>query len=274
MLSNSDLAGMIVGSSFGAESVLRVGTTVPGDGLPDSGSGSDEVGGPATGGSGRRGSRAKPYEQTQVQEKPLKEETSSRTVQYKDVGGHWAESSIRVMTGLGVFNGYPGGEFKPERPMNRAEFAVGIARAAKLAGKISEGRDDGRPQVFFADRQDIPQWAGQEIEVLASKGIIKGYPDGTFKPYNEITRLEACLILARVFDDMPEVDNASSQVLFEDMKVFAESEKAAVSYLANRGVVVGFPDQTFRPHRHLTRAEACVLFWRAVKAFVQAELPL
>ena len=43
-------------------------------------------------------------------------------------------------------------------------------------------------------------WAKGSIEWAKEKGLIKGYPDGSFKPNNPLTRAEACAILERFYE--------------------------------------------------------------------------
>lgn len=53
--------------------------------------------------------------------------------QMRDVpAGHWAYQAIRELVRLGVLEGFPDGEFKPNRPMTRAEFAQAVARAYRV----------------------------------------------------------------------------------------------------------------------------------------------
>ncbi|MCR4427756.1 MAG: S-layer homology domain-containing protein [Caldiserica bacterium] len=44
---------------------------------------------------------------------------------------------------------------------------------------------------------DTTHWAFGFVETSVSRGLIKGYPDGTFRPENPATRAEACAIIAR-----------------------------------------------------------------------------
>lgn len=47
-------------------------------------------------------------------------------------------------------------------------------------------------------KEKIPSWAEKEIKQLKKLGIIKGYPDGTFKPNKNVTRAELSVILSRL----------------------------------------------------------------------------
>lgn len=61
-----------------------------------------------------------------------------------------------------------------------------------------------RPQYKPDDPQPVDDvtghWAKASIEWAMEKGLIKGYPDGSFKPNNPLTRAEACAILERFYE--------------------------------------------------------------------------
>ncbi|MCS6919082.1 MAG: S-layer homology domain-containing protein, partial [Fimbriimonadales bacterium] len=59
--------------------------------------------------------------------------TACAWTQMRDVPpGHWAYQSIRELVRLRILEGFPDGEFKPNRQMTRAEFAQAIARAYRV----------------------------------------------------------------------------------------------------------------------------------------------
>ena len=49
---------------------------------------------------------------------------------------------------------------------------------------------------------DASSWAYQSVEQLANAGIINGYPDGTFKGNNPITRYEMAQMVAKAMADL------------------------------------------------------------------------
>jgi hypothetical protein len=103
-------------------------------------------------------------------------------------------------------------------------------------------------------------WAKLPIEYLATLGIITGYPDKTFRPEGTITRAEITTLLVRTQGAGDETGLA----LFTDVP----SRHWAARYIAvgvkNR-LVVGYPDETFRPNRAIIRAEGLALITRFAK---------
>ena len=81
------------------------------------------------------------------------------------------------MSALGIITGYPDGTFKPNKPITRAEFAA-------IAARFDETQS-GKSATFS---DVIGHWAAKEIGIAYYNDWIKGYPDGTFKPDQNITR--------------------------------------------------------------------------------------
>lgn len=119
--------------------------------------------------------------------RPIKGHIYNHT--FKDLSNtRWSATAISYMNELGLIKGYPDGTFKPEKSITRAEFAAMATRFANLFG--------GGLQGFV----DVPytHWANDVIAKAASAGWVSGYPDGTFKPENKITRAEVVSITNRM----------------------------------------------------------------------------
>lgn len=118
--------------------------------------------------------------------------TTSNT--YSDVAyGKWYNNPISTMSALGIITGYPDGTFKPNKPITRAEFAA-------IAARFDETQS-GKSATFS---DVIGHWAAKEIGIAYYNDWIKGYPDGTFKPDQNITRAEAMTLINRVLERKPE----------------------------------------------------------------------
>lgn len=113
---------------------------------------------------------------------------------YSDVAyGKWYNNPISTMSALGIITGYPDGTFKPNKPITRAEFAA-------IAARFDETQS-GKSATFS---DVIGHWAAKEIGIAYYNDWIKGYPDGTFKPDQNITRAEAMTMINRVLERKPE----------------------------------------------------------------------
>lgn len=106
----------------------------------------------------------------------------------------WAANYIGFMQQFGIINGY-NGSFRPNDPVTRAEFAAIASRFEKL----TEGTKS------FSD---VPSthWAAKYINFAATRGWVTGYPDGTFKPGNPITRAEVAAVTCRLLERTADQD--------------------------------------------------------------------
>ena len=105
---------------------------------------------------------------------------------------HWAWDFIKPVTESGLMIGYPVGSFRPDHPITRAEMAIIALRLSGLSEKDGE---------TFTDTKG--HWASGAIESLAAAGLLKGYPDGSYKPDRPITRAEAVVLFNRLLGIAP-----------------------------------------------------------------------
>lgn len=107
---------------------------------------------------------------------------------------------------------------------------------------------------------DVKNYLSQ-INFLTDKNIIKGYQDGTFKPENDVTRLQAVQMILNQMG----IDPATMSVPdpgFKDMKPGDYGyEAAAVG--ASLGIIHGKQDGTFNPDGHLTRGQMAAILANA-----------
>lgn len=141
----------------------------------------------------------------------------SQTNPYYDVApDDWYNNAISTMTNAGIVEGYPNGNFLPNSNITRAEFAA-------LAVRFFEGDGETNGTDAFPDIKG--HWANYEINLAYAKKLIEGYPDGTFKPDQEITRAEAMTIVNRVLERYPHKDH-----LLEDMIVWPDNMDETMWY--------------------------------------------
>ncbi len=85
----------------------------------------------------------------------------------------------------------------------------------------------------------------EAIMTLVDQGIIKGYHDGTFRPYASITRGDAAVMVARVFGLL----NGKNIPLttYTDLHTVNAGTQEAIAKLTSLGIVSGFSPESFRP---------------------------
>lgn len=165
---------------------------------------------------------------------------SSSALAYNDTDGHWAENDIKALSELGVVKGYEDDSFKPDNYITREE-AMQI-----ISNYIGEIKTDVEAPEDAKDR-----WSTEAIQNLISRGIVKGYEDGTIKPQNNITRAEFSKIVAvylesegKLLDSLYSFDDIIDSWAIDNIRI-----------LSGNNLISGYGDKTFKPNNPITRAE-------------------
>lgn len=152
--------------------------------------------------------------------------------------GHWAYSSVEKLVAAGTINGMPDGTFSPDALVSRAEFV-------KMLGKSGIK--------FEKNFADVPEnhWAYDYI--MYSR--LDGDENGNFRPDVSITRGEVASLLYKRFAD--------DKVTLAPYYITSQgSDKKAVAWVYNTGLMIGSDKLNLRLGDALTRAEAAVLIVR------------
>lgn len=106
---------------------------------------------------------------------------------------HRNADAIEYVQSEGIVSGYEDGTYKPDRTINRAEFTKIVIEA-----QFDQTEIDGCKRVYFPD---VPagQWFTKYVCIARKNGIIQGYPDGTFKPAQNISFVEAAKVIVMTF---------------------------------------------------------------------------
>lgn len=178
--------------------------------------------------------------------------------------GSLYQGAVEGLTLQAIVNGYADGSYGPRKPVNRAEFLQLLFRAARL--KESDDR------LCFSD---VPANAWFEAAVCTAKemGIVGGYPDGTFKPAQEVTRGEAAKMLSMAF----QLPGADSLAMGKYTDVPSDRWDAPyIALLIQRGVLPlsGQESATaFHSDWALTRGDAALLLWSTLQSLQRLPLP-
>jgi N-acetylmuramoyl-L-alanine amidase len=151
-----------------------------------------------------------------------------------------------------IIGGFPDGQFKGGRLVNRAEAAKFLILSRGIS--ISQNENNGR----FKDVID-GQWYTPFVMTAAEKGIISGYPDGTFKPADPVNTVEFLKMLALTF-----AIESNSTHYFSDVETNAwYSEYVSI---AERFSL--FPNRKTQllPNAQLTRNEVSIAIYQYLKS--------
>lgn len=179
---------------------------------------------------------------------------------FDDTIGHWSKDTLAVLRVLGVAAGDEGtNNYRPDFKINREEMAVLMARYLQSRDGVNY---EAHEHIKFVDAADVSPWAVSSVAYLAGRGILLGYPDGNYRPQQNITREEAAAIVERVIDKKYKTTYESAD--YSDHYTIGEWALDNVEYLSDIKVVQGVDANEFQPKRHITRAEVARLIYNAM----------
>ena len=154
--------------------------------------------------------------------------------------------------------GDPDGSVRPDASITRAEAVTVFYRLIDDGGK-----QNPLPNPF----PDVPgdEWYAGYVSYAANKGIVLGYPDGSFRPADNITRAEFATIMSRFVDASVAPSSGFADVPSDHWA------KGPIDACAANGWIEGYMDGTFRPENPITRAEAVTILNRALSRGVALE---
>ncbi|WP_374016452.1 Ig-like domain-containing protein [Paenibacillus thiaminolyticus] len=176
---------------------------------------------------------------------------------YADVPSHWANNDMIAMSAKMIMEGRSSTKFEPNKPITREEFAVAISRALGLEPNAEAARR-------FPDVSNSTI-NGAYIGAAIKAGIISGFPDGTFKPNDSITREQLTQMMVRASEAAGHVlPRATTTVLgvFKDSNQITKLGAPTVAQAVQAGLIQGVKRDKFDSKGSATRAQAAVLLRR------------
>ncbi len=177
-----------------------------------------------------------------------------------DIRNHWAEGFIQALVGRGILAGFPDGMFKPEAGVTRAQYAVMVAKTYDLPLI--------RPANNFAD---VPPdfWGLAAIAKAFQMGFLTGFPDRSFRPGQNLTRVQA--ILSLVNGLQLKGGQAAILNLYVDRVQVPGYAIDAVATATQRRMIVNHPNlRLLNPLRDITRAEVSALIYQSLVSINRA----
>lgn len=150
----------------------------------------------------------------------VREEIETDVNSFPDVNeDDWFNITVSSLANMGAISGYEDGTFRPNEPISRAELA---SMAVRFYDAFEVEYEEGT----FLD-VDGDEWYADAIAAAEELGIIGGYPDGTVRPNNNITRAETCAIVNRVLERRPHDEHLGD---VEDMRTWPDNQPGAWYY--------------------------------------------
>ncbi len=168
-------------------------------------------------------------------------------VKVKSVENHWAQETVNDMAAkLVIFNPE---SFEPNKAITRADFAEYIVRALGLY------REGYKHENKFTD---VSSTGARTLAILIANeyGIVSGYPDGTFRPAQQISREEAMAMLQRAMQVTKLIGSDKDRYRnYTDFAKVSSWAEASVKEALSAHVFNGTSATTISPESNLTYAE-------------------
>lgn len=162
---------------------------------------------------------------------------------FQDIEGHWGEPYIEKLRLKDIISGKSEGYFAPNEPVTRAELTKIALNGAGIEIKAATSNP-------FPDVAE-DSWYINYIYTAKEAGITEGFPDGSFRPNDYISRAATLKILLE----------AAGRVVTETDDNFNDCPKGKwfskyTSYAKSNNIVEGYQDGGFHPGDNITRAGA------------------
>lgn len=169
---------------------------------------------------------------------------------------YWARPFIERLARQDIIAGFPDGSFKPDQAVTRAQFAA-IVRKAFNEGVVRNSRN-------FSD---IPAryWATSAIEKAYTTGFMSGYPDNTFKPEQQIPKVQALVSLSSGLKLDPSGSVNRTLNIFRDGNEIPDYARNGTAAATERNIVVNYPNRAYlNPNEVATRADIAAFIYQAL----------
>ncbi|THF72471.1 OmpL47-type beta-barrel domain-containing protein, partial [Cohnella fermenti] len=183
-------------------------------------------------------------------------------VEFNDMELHWAQETANDMGSRMVVSGDGNGNFSPDHPVTRAEFAAIVVHGLGLKVRSDMGSFiDISPQA----------WYGEAVYTAHAYGLVKGFEDDTFGPDDDLTREQAMSIIARAMDltglkaRLPSRNAEQTINRFTDADKISDWARSSVIDSVAAGIVVGKDDNLLATNETITRAEALSFIYRLLQ---------
>lgn len=177
---------------------------------------------------------------------------------FDDMRSHWAKDAVNTLYKKGIVSGVNNAgkwHYNPDNVMTRIEFSSLICKYLEI--NINEF-DDVKLQ--YKDKAELKEWMIPYAKAMTELGIINGI-DGKFKPNEPLTRAQAVTIIGRT---LPEEEDVL-EIEANDINDIPDWAYLHFEKLITYDIIHGYEDNTLRPNKNVTRAEAAAIIYNMIK---------
>jgi hypothetical protein len=188
---------------------------------------------------------------------PTTPTTPTTQVAFKDVpANYWAQTFIQELASRNIIKGFPDGSFRPNDPVTRAQFAAILSQAMN--------KPTTRSNVTFSDVASN-FWAAAAIQKSYTTGFMSGYSSTTFRPNENISRVQILVSLANGLGYAPTKPADATLQLYSDATTIPAYARNSVAAATENRMVVNYPNlKLLTPNQTATRAEVAAFIYQAL----------
>ncbi len=181
---------------------------------------------------------------------------------------YWASNAIMFLTKKGIIKGYPDNTFRPDETVTRAEFVTMLVKLLNM----DSATDAALP---YSDMKNN-HWAYKNIKISNDAGLIKGYPDGTFKPENTVKKAEVMSIASKIsninYDLSDKEVNAVLDPYFDKDYVPKWAVLSTAKAIKEKLVTNHAFSEFVLANKNSTRSEVASMLYKVYKRYQQEKL--
>jgi len=205
--------------------------------------------------------------ESNLREDLLVDSDSLLSPKFRDIGGHWSEETVFLLSSLNIFDN-DSAYFSPDTPITRLDFARAIANSLDEVGALTRSeqiklsRDEENLLIFQDIELTDPDYS--YVKFVKDNGIMAG-ENGFFLPDRTLRRSEAIKIMINSLGIEHLAPSPPYKTGYVDDAKIPTWAKDAI-YMANEiGLVRGYQDGYVRPNELVTRAEAAVMIHKFIE---------
>jgi parallel beta-helix repeat protein len=178
-------------------------------------------------------------------------------VAFKDVpNNYWAQTFIQELASRNIIKGFPDGSFRPNDPVTRAQFAALLSQAMN--------KSTIRSSANFTDVASN-YWAATAIQKAYTTGFMSGYSATTFRPNENISRVQILVSLVNGLGYAPTKPIATTLQSYLDANTIPAYARNSVGAATENRMVVNYPNlKLLNPNQPASRAEVAAFIYQAL----------
>ena len=179
-----------------------------------------------------------------------------------DLLQHWSQRTVAAMAARGIVTGFPDQTYRPDISILRSEAASMLMETLRHTNLLQEVN-------VRHNFKDVIEsiWYAPPIEAVWQAGLLKGFPDQSFRPEEPMTR-EAFIVAAMsLYHKL--TDRQASEALqpkrFSDASSISDWARRDIDEASALGLISGDPSGQLRPKASVSRSEAAQILYSILK---------